>query len=157
MNHPVTVDISADSRVIADGSPAALVVSIEGAAARGMQSPDGASIGGVAFEPAGGLTKAIYFGRGKWLTNADGSGDWLALTGDYCWWAGRYAICATLSASSSSATFVATTDDGQQVVTVAHDVVRSTVAGQSFFYIPKSGGLYVVDLPPPSRLQRHAR
>src|SRR5438128_645415 len=83
-----------------------------GASPRGIQSPDGASIGGVAFEPAGGLNKAIFFGGGKWLANSDGSGNWLALSGDYCWWAGRHGICATLAASSSSATFVATTDDG---------------------------------------------
>ena len=101
--------------------------------------------------------KAIFStSSGTWLANANGTGDWVALrggTGPYCQWARRTALCSIghqdpLSTYSND--ILAVTDDGKQVRTVARNAIRWAASGPSLFYIPSSGGLYVVDgLPEP--------
>ncbi|HYV65383.1 MAG TPA: hypothetical protein VE964_04015, partial [Myxococcales bacterium] len=144
--------VSPDSRIIADLAPSGSVVeSIDGAPPEVIQAPHGQQLGWPNFEPAGG--KAI-FSRG-WLANADGSGVLLHVPGEgYCQWARRTALCQVGHddpLAIYSFDLVAVTDDGNQIVTLARNAVSWAVSGDSLFYVPNTGGLYVIDgLPRPA-------
>jgi len=158
MSAPVWVAISPDSRIIADQSVDGLVESIDGAPPRAVRSPVGGLLTGPIFEPAGALDKAIFFEHdGAWLANADGSGDWVKIgsSSTWCDWVDRTAVCYVghpdpLAIYSTEV--VAVTDDGKRRVTLAHSTISHAVNGNSLYFVPSSGGLYVVDgLPRPAR------
>jgi hypothetical protein len=150
--HRGEVYVSLDSRIIAVPSESlGLVESINGAPP--------ATIGaffGVAFEPPGGLGKALFISEyqdAAVLANANGSGDPLQLPriGE-CNWVDRAALCLRWSSGKPNQ-LVVVTDEGQQLSVTSHDTSNWRTTGQltahRLFYVSYSGGLCVMDYRKP--------